>query len=666
MGPALQDWRDDLVRALAVAYALVDPVDGRMLEESPAFAELVDDLTPGALLHALGEARTDSAGRTLLRAKDPSAVSERGDRDITATVREVSVDGRPAALVLVEMEGHRVEVERAARELAEFPRTNPGPVLRLDADGSVDLANDAAMRLFGRESLAGDRWVDLCGGITPELWATVVGSPTPVTHETDVGDRRMAFAHVWQPLRRVVFVYGSDVTVLRRQERELADQARFPDMNPGPVLRLDLSGTVLLSNVAARQLLPEATLGAQWREVCPGVTDEFWERVLRSERPLPMDATIRGRDYQFTHRPDPGRYVFVYGADVTDQRSAERAVRDTERMATLGTLAAGVAHELNNPAAAARRASSHLKTALGRLDAAERRWQDAAPPAAAGTQLIALEQRVGSAEAKPPGDPLTRADLEDDTAGWLAARAPGLDAGTCARQWVALGLGVDDLERLGVLGPEVTAALVQHVCAVAELAELVDQVERSTTRVSDIAVALKRYTYLGQAAVQDVDVHQGLDDTLLILGHKTGAGPRVVREYAADLPTVWGIGTELNQVWMNLLDNAIDATGPDGTVTVRTAVADNAPGAAAPARVRVEVEDDGPGIPPDVQPRVFEPFFTTKPPGSGTGLGLATTWSIVTERHSGSVTVESGPGRTRFVVVLPTQQPGRPSGEDGP
>jgi signal transduction histidine kinase len=182
---------------------------------------------------------------------------------------------------------------------------------------------------------------------------------------------------------------------------------------------------------------------------------------------------------------------------------------------------------------------------------------------------------------------------------------------------------------------------------------LVEQVGRSTERVSEIALALKRYTYLGQAEVLAVDIHQGLEDTLLLLGHKLTAGPEVTRDFADGPLRVWGIGSELNQVWMNLIDNAVDAAGSGGLVVLRTRSAPTANG----LWVIVQVEDDGPGIPDEVRSRVFEPFFTTKAPGSGTGLGLATSWSIVVNRHHGSLAVESTPGRTVFTVELPVIRP---------
>jgi signal transduction histidine kinase len=661
MSRSLRDWRDELLAVVPAPYAVIDPADGRLLQASPEFVGIVGAEVPELVAAALANTKAET-GRTVRLPGRPGS----GRPSIHATVHEVTAEGGPAALVVLDLDHHQADIERLAAELAEFPRTNPGPVLRLDAQGRVDLANDAALRLFGRESLVGESWPQLCAGITAEFWGQVIDSSQPLYHETDVRDRRISFAHVWQPRRAVVFVFGSDVTQLRRQERELAEQARFPDMNPGPVLRLDLSGTVLLSNVAARELLPEARLGARWRDVCPAVDEAFWARVLDSDRPLTMDATVRGRDYQFTHRLDPGRYVFVYGADVTDQRQAERAMRDSERMATLGTLAAGVAHELNNPAAAARRASAHLRESLTRLTAVAQAWAEVDSAVRSRPEVLALQDQAGAASGRPPEDPLARMDLEDDVASWLRAHGAGADAAETARQWVSAGLDRSALTVLAdVAGPS-ALAIVGRICALAELGQLVDQVERSTVRVNEIALALKRYTYLGQAEVMAVDIHQGLEDTLLILGHKMAAGPRVRRELEPALPTVWGIGSELNQVWMNLLDNAIDAAGPTGSIVLRTRSADASDGRdghdGATRRVVVEVEDDGAGVPAELRERIFEPFFTTKPPGSGTGLGLATTRSIVVDRHRGTIELDSTPGCTRFVVTLPTHHPASSGG----
>jgi signal transduction histidine kinase len=163
--------------------------------------------------------------------------------------------------------------------------------------------------------------------------------------------------------------------------------------------------------------------------------------------------------------------------------------------------------------------------------------------------------------------------------------------------------------------------------------------------VSEIVAALKGYTHLGQAPVQAVDLHAGIDDTLVILRHLLDEGISVRRDYSADVPTLQAYGGELNQVWTNLLGNAVDALGGKGEIVVRTRREDD--------WAVIEIEDNGPGIPPDIAPRIFDPFFTTKAPGKGAGLGLSVSHSIVTQKHGGELRMESRPGSTRFIVRLP-------------
>lgn len=659
MREGLPDWRDVLLEMQSSAFVLVDRGSGVVLRAAETFAEHMgwgrDDVV-GVLLDEV--VREAAFADRLCSTPSPRVVlpasATKDGAEVEASVHEVQLDGTPALLLVLDLAQRTQRLQQVLDELAEFPQTNPGPVLRLSRGGRVELANAAAGRLFGRDDLSGLYWPDLCAGLTDALWAEVLNAQGNVTHESVVGDRLMSFAHVFRPARDVVFVFGSDVTTLRRQEEQLAEQARFPDMNPGPVLRLDLEGKVLLSNVAARELLPEVTVGSCWVGKVPGVDAGFWSRVLSSEVPVALDATISGREFQFTHRPDPGRYVFVYGADVTGQKAAERAARDSERMATLGTLAAGVAHELNNPAAAARRASAHLGNALGRMRRSAEMLASLALSPEARALIIEMEEAAPSRVHGASGlTALERADQEEEVEEWMAGHGHAHDASEVAQQYARLGFGSEDLSRLfSAVGDNLTAA-VERIAAVADVLALVDQVGRSTQRVSEIAVALKRYTYLGQAEVLSVDVHQGLEDTVLLLGHKLTNGPEVKRDFADSGLTVWGIGSELNQVWMNLIDNAIDAAGPGGTVLLRTRSASTPRG----PWVYVDVEDDGPGLPEAIRSRVFEPFFTTKAPGAGTGLGLATSWSIVVDRHHGSLEVESQPGSTVFSVGLPVTRP---------
>ena len=544
--------------------------------------------------------------------------------------------------------------------LAEFPEKNPGPVGRLDRRGTIRMANAAARRFLGREDVLGRCWVDLCPGMTWEIWERILDSgegSDPVTHEAEIaGPQCVLFTYVPSDAGDTVFVYGADITARRQQEKlaaaqsaQLAEQARFPEMNPGPVLRTDPEGTVLLANAASRAVFGAELLGKRWLDLCPGMDQETWERLLTATDVLDHEARVSENSYVFTHRYDPETHlVFVFGSDVTRQRQAERALAQSERMATLGTLAAGVAHELNNPAAATRRAAEQLRDAFAALDSARGKLAGVTPEGEA--ILASLSERCEQSAANPSAlGSLERSDLQADVEDWLDEQdvpdgwdlAPGL---------VDQGFGPDDLRQLSdVFGEVLLPAVLAFSVNTHRVHLLSHEIAVGSARISEIVAALKGYSYLGQAPVQKVDVHEGLESTLVIMRNVLKKGITVVRDYCSDLPPVLAHGGELNQVWTNLLDNAAHAIYaqpvPTGTVTIRTH-RDRGHGV-------VEVEDDGPGIPEDIQPHLFDPFFTTKEPGAGTGLGLSTSYSIITDKHGGTITVESRPGRTVFTVRLP-------------
>ena len=301
-------------------------------------------------------------------------------------------------------------------------------------------------------------------------------------------------------------------------------------------------------------------------------------------------------------------------------RSMELALREREKLAGLGTLAAGLAHELNNPAAAAMRAIGGL---AGSIREAERLPRPAPPPE--------------PPKEPPPTSALDRADRVDDI------MALGMDA-EGASALVAVGWTRRTLEALPA---EVRPWLAADASVHAQLGEL----EMAIGRISEIVAAVKGYAYLDQAPVQRVDVRTGIEQTLVILRHRLRDGIEVRRELAPDLPEIEVYGSELNQVWTNLIDNAIDAMDSTGVLTVTASHASSGDG------VVVTVCDSGSGIPEDVRPRLFEPFFTTKPPGKGTGLGLHISHEVVA-RHGGSIEVRSSTEGTCFEVALPLRPPG--------
>ena len=558
--------------------------------------------------------------------------------------------------------GTEVTVEKAAeQELAErarFPAMNPGPVARLSADGNVLRANPAAGRLFGLESLAGLSWLDLCPGIDEALWDRIVGRSELVHHEAAVGDRFYSFTMVHEPVADQVFVYGSDITELKAAERALAELARFPDMNPGPVCRLNHQGEVLLANRAAAAVFGgDELVGGSWLDLVPAVDDEIWSRVLSSDEPVAIESKIGDRYFVLTHARGPeGLFIFVYGSDVTREKAAEGALRQTEKMATLGTLAAGVAHELNNPAAAAQRAAEQLELSFAALQTAQMELRSARLSAEVEQVLVEVNDKVRAAATCPCVlTPLERSDAEADLEDWLEEHGVE-DPWDIAPVLVEGGESVDDLAALrDRVGATNLGRVVSWQANAHRVYRLLEEIKQGSGRVSEIVGAMKAYSYLGQAPVQSVDVNEGLRNTLVILRSKLREGVTVEQDLASDLPEIEALGSELNQVWTNLIDNAVDAMEGEGQIRLRTSLSGDS--------VIVEIEDNGPGIPQETQSRVFDAFFTTKPPGKGTGLGLNTTYKIVTDKHAGSIRLDSEPGRTRFTVELPLRFARRGDGE---
>jgi signal transduction histidine kinase len=329
-------------------------------------------------------------------------------------------------------------------------------------------------------------------------------------------------------------------------------------------------------------------------------------------------------------------------------RRGNQQLAERERLLALGKLSAGLTHELNNPAAAAIRATDALRDKVTGMRNKLAMIADGRIAGPALRKLVmAQDEFVKKVRHAPALSPLEASDREDELGDWFDEHgiAGGWDL---APVFVAGGLGVEDMEAVSaacesgmVEGP------IRWLAYTVESESLMREIIDATTRISDLVGAAKQYSQLDRAPFRFVDVHEGLDATLVMFGRKLGegAGVKIVKDYDRSLPQLPAYPAELNQVWTNIIDNAIDAMDGEGTLTVRTWRLDD--------RAVVEIGDTGPGIPPDVRRRIFEPFFTTKGVGKGTGLGLDVSYRVIVNRHHGDVQVVSEPGDTRFRVFLP-------------
>ena len=347
-------------------------------------------------------------------------------------------------------------------------------------------------------------------------------------------------------------------------------------------------------------------------------------------------------------QPSVHRRVMQQVAPVISRMTAIEQNR--ERLASLGEMAAGLAHELGNPASAAGRAAAQLTEALGVIGSTLARFVAAGVEREQAEQLVALHrQAVERGAACTALDALDAADAEDELLASLETMEGVEEPWRLAEPLAAAGVDRQWLDRVAELAGPATGAALGWVAATLTAGRLAAEIQDSTARMTALVGAVKSYAYMDRGDVVEVDLHEGLETTLTVLGHKLKHTQiKVVRDYDRQLPKLTVRGSELNQVWTNLLDNAIDALGEAGTISITT----HADGSCAV----VEIADDGSGIPDELAARIFDPFFTTKDVGQGTGLGLATARRIVVDRHDGSLTLDSRPGRTAFRVRIPFTQ----------
>jgi len=469
----------------------------------------------------------------------------------------------------------------------------------------------------------------------------------------------------------VTFADISDRLKVEQNLRETSDLVQLLlDSTGEGIYGIDLSGNCTFANPACARLLGyesrDELLGENMHDLVHHTRpngEAYPEKECRIYRALGQNEGTHVVDEQL-FRPDGTGFPVEYWSfpmfrdgervgcvvtfvDITERLRVEDELRQTEKMAALGKLSAGLAHELNNPAAAAARAADQLKEAIEKLHSSPLELIRSDVGATGWETLGAIYRELGQRRETSMLSPLEASDREEEMIAWLDAR--GIENGwEPAAVLVAAGARTEDLDGLAdQLPAEALAPAIGWLCNALTVQELIGMVGSSSGSISELVGVVKSYSHMDRAPVQEVDVHRGIEDAITLLGHKLKHGINVVRDYDRELPRIGTRGSELNQVWTNLIDNAIGALGTSGTITIRTF--------GEGERLAVEIEDDGPGIPAEVRARIFEPFFTTKQVGDGTGLGLDVVRRIVTGRCGGQVDVRSEPGQTVFRVIVPVE-----------
>lgn len=382
-----------------------------------------------------------------------------------------------------------------------------------------------------------------------------------------------------------------------------------------------------------------------WMGAITVLTETGFGGEMRADTDVRL-AVIQAEDFIqliLTQRPVHRRVMRAI-RPVATQIAAREQTR--ERLASLGTMAAGLAHELNNPATAAGRAADDLADALDALALTIRHFVEAGIERAEAVEMVEMQREAMERAASPGARPaLEVADAEDELLESLE-RIGMPEPWRLAEPLAAAGIDAAWLARLEAVAGPASSAAVSWIAASLTARSLTAQISESTKRMSQLVKAIKEYSFMDRGELVETDVHDGLETTLIVLNHKLKHTSIDVRKrYAEGLPRLTLRGSELNQVWTNLLANAIEALGNSGTIEIITE-------RDGPC-IRVDIVDDGPGIPDGIRERIFDPFFTTKEVGEGTGLGLDTARRIVTDRIGGSIAVDSEPGRTAFHVWLP-------------
>jgi signal transduction histidine kinase len=407
---------------------------------------------------------------------------------------------------------------------------------------------------------------------------------------------------------------------------------------------LNLEGEIRISRTYDRQeiLLAVNKPGMFMGEI-PLLLDAPWHAMVRVSKPARLFRVNQDNFWRMLSAC-PAVAKEILRAAANRLRNLEGYSHQRQKLVSLGTMAAGLAHELNNPAAAARRAAAQLYETISSVQSLICQLGRVLKPNDWQELLEAERDATRRLTSATPLDSLTRSDREEEMARWLEEHGVA-EGWKLTSSFVNAGLDPQWLSELTAkISKESQTLALNWLDARLNLQSLVRIVDQSTGRIGELVKAIKSYSHMDESPVQEVDIHEGIESTLTMLGYKL-KNVQVIKAFDLSAPRITAYGSELNQVWTNLIDNAIDAVNGQGKICVATFAEDN--------QLVIEVMDNGRGIPPEVQSRMFEPFFTTKGVGSGTGLGLLISHKIVADRHGGEIEFESKPGETRFRVRLP-------------
>ena len=462
------------------------------------------------------------------------------------------------------------------------------------------------------------------------------------------------------PELRTLFLFEK---LTDHQLEQLCEKGHVELIEPGPVFAEGEVATCFYVLIEGELVLSKLSGGEEIefsRTSQRGVYSGAWQSYLGDRAPQTYTASMRvtapskffvldaDRFGQLMREWFPMAVHLLEGLFFGNQ-NAKQVVDQRERLLALGSLSAGLTHELNNPAAAAVRATASLRDRVSHMRQKLSVIASGVYDRQALATLIRLQEETAELVAKAPTlTPLEASDREDELGDWFDDH--GVSGGwDLAPTFVQAGLDVPWLERIvaSVDDESMVESAIRWLNYTIETELLMNEIADSTARVSTLVNAAKQYSQMDRAPYQRVDLRELLDSSLVMLGRKIGDSVTVVKEYDPTLPQIPAYAAELNQVWTNLIDNAVAAMDGRGTLTVRTRRDGD--------MALIEIGDTGPGVPEEIRSRIFEPFFTTKPVGEGTGLGLDISWRIVVKKHRGDLRVESEPGDTRFQVRIPIE-----------